>query len=333
MNNRNAYPAWIDLHLHLDGSLSTKTARKLAGMQGIPFPYTDEELKNAMSIMGDCRNLNEYLERFSLPCSLLHIREALYLCTYELLEELEAQGLQYAEIRFAPQKSAHGGMTQYEAVKIVLRAIKDAPLPCGLILSMMREQNNRAENLETVEVAKAFHGKGVVAVDLAGAEALYPTHMFNEEFAAVRAAGVPLIVHAGEAAGAESVREAIEAGAVRIGHGVRALEDPEVIRMLVEHEVTLELCPTSNINTAIFPSYKAYPLRQLMDAGVRVSINTDNMTVSNTTLHQEWQHMIDALHLTEIEIHRIVRDTIRASFAPKSLFGPSFFHAHRELLI
>ena len=238
---------------------------------------------------------------------------------YELLDELSAQGLQYAEVRFAPQKSEEKGFSQYEVVKVVLRAIEDAAFPCGLILSMMRGDDNHAQNMETVEVAKAFHGHGVVAVDLAGAEALYPTHSFKEEFAAVRAAGVPLIVHAGEAAGAQSVREAIEAGAVRIGHGVRALEDPDVLRLLVDRHITLELCPTSNLNTGLFPSYEAYPLRRLMDAGVHVSINTDNMTVSSTTLRAEWQHMMDAFHLTDEEINRIVQDTINASFAPKEL--------------
>ena len=94
MNSTNAFPAWIDLHLHLDGSISPKTARKLAGMQGLPFLYTDDELQNAMSVMGNCRSLNDYLERFSLPCSLLHIREALYLCMYELLDELFGHGAQ-----------------------------------------------------------------------------------------------------------------------------------------------------------------------------------------------------------------------------------------------
>lgn len=321
MNNTNGFPAWIDLHLHLDGSIAPKTARKLAGMQGIPFPYTDEELQQAMSVMDKCSSLNDYLERFSLPCSLLHIREALYLCMYELLDELYAQGLQYAEVRFAPQKSTEEGLSQYDVVKIVLRAIEDAPLPCGLILSMMRGADTHAQNMETIEVAKAFYGKGVVAVDLAGAEALYPTHMFKDEFAAVRAAGIPLIIHAGEAAGSESVREAIESGAVRIGHGVRALEDPDVVKMLVERNILLELCPTSNLHTAIFPSYEAFPLRRLMDAGVKVSINTDNMTVSNTTLQEEWRHMIETHHLTYREVSRIVSDTIEASFAgPKELF-------------
>lgn len=314
MNNTASYPAWIDLHLHLDGSISIKTARKLAEIQGIALPEDDEELRQRMSITEECRDLNDYLGRFDLACSLLMTREGLYVCAKEFLKELEEQGLQYAEIRFAPQHSMSQTLTQYEAAEAVLQAIHESSMPCGLILSMMRHDTTHRKNMETVEVAEALHGKGVVAVDLAGAEALFPTYTFHEEFAAVRAAGIPLIVHAGEAAGAQSVREAIEAGAVRIGHGVRALEDPSVVQQLVERQITLELCPTSNLNTGIFASYKEYPLRRLMEAGVRVSINTDNMTVSNTTLRREWDHMIRAFRLTDEEIAKIVSDTQKAAF-------------------
>jgi adenosine deaminase len=314
MNNTASYPAWIDLHLHLDGSISIKTARKLAEIQGIALPEDDEELRQRMSITEECRDLNDYLGRFDLACSLLMTREGLYVCAKEFLKELEEQGLQYAEIRFAPQHSMSQTLTQYEAAEAVLQAIHESSMPCGLILSMMRHDTTHRKNMETVEVAEALHGKGVVAVDLAGAEALFPTYTFHEEFAAVRAAGIPLIVHAGEAAGAQSVREAIEAGAVRIGHGVRALEDPSVVQLLVERAITLELCPTSNLNTGIFASYKEYPLRRLMEAGVRVSINTDNMTVSNTTLRREWDHMIRAFRLTDEEIAKIVSDTQKAAF-------------------
>jgi len=314
MNNTASYPAWIDLHLHLDGSISIKTARKLAEIQGIALPEDDEELRQRMSITEECRDLNDYLGRFDLACSLLMTREGLYVCAKEFLKELEEQGLQYAEIRFAPQHSMSQTLTQYEAAEAVLQAIHDSSMPCGLILSMMRHDTTHRKNMETVEVAEALHGKGVVAVDLAGAEALFPTYTFHEEFAAVRAAGIPLIVHAGEAAGAQSVREAIEAGAVRIGHGVRALEDPSVVQQLVERQITLELCPTSNLNTGIFASYEEYPLRRLMEAGVRVSINTDNMTVSNTTLRREWDHMIRAFRLTDEEIAKIVSDTQKAAF-------------------
>lgn len=314
MNNTASYPAWIDLHLHLDGSISIKTARKLAEIQGIALPEDDKELRQRMSITEECRDLNDYLGRFDLACSLLMTREGLYVCAKEFLKELEEQGLQYAEIRFAPQHSMSQTLTQYEAAEAVLQAIRESSMPCGLILSMMRHDTTHRKNMETVEVAKVLHGKGVVAVDLAGAEALFPTYTFHEEFAAVRAAGIPLIVHAGEAAGAQSVREAIEAGAVRIGHGVRALEDPSVVQQLVERAITLELCPTSNLNTGIFASYKEYPLRRLMEAGVRVSINTDNMTVSNTTLRREWDHMIRAFRLTDEEIAKIVSDTQKAAF-------------------
>ena len=314
MNNTASYPAWIDLHLHLDGSISIKTARKLAEIQGIALPEDDEELRQRMSITEECRDLNDYLGRFDLACSLLMTREGLYVCAKEFLKELEEQGLQYAEIRFAPQHSMSQTLTQYEAAEAVLQAIHESSMPCGLILSMMRHDTTHRKNMETVEVAEALHGKGVVAVDLAGAEALFPTYTFHEEFAAVRAAGIPLIVHAGEAAGAQSVREAIEAGAVRIGHGVRALEDPSVVQQLVERQITLELCPTSNLNTGIFTSYNEYPLRRLMEAGVRVSINTDNMTVSNTTLRREWDHMIRAFRLTDEEIAKIVSDTQKTAF-------------------
>ena len=314
MKNTASYPAWIDLHLHLDGSISIKTARKLAEIQGIALPEDDEELRQRMSITEECRDLNDYLGRFDLACSLLMTREGLFVCAKEFLKELEEQGLQYAEIRFAPQHSMSQTLTQYEAAEAVLQAIHESSMPCGLILSMMRHDMTHRKNMETVEVAEALHGKGVVAVDLAGAEALFPTYTFHEEFAAVRAAGIPLIVHAGEAAGAQSVREAIKAGAVRIGHGVRALEDPSVVQQLVERQITLELCPTSNLNTGIYRTYADYPLRRLMDAGVRVCINTDNMTVSNTTLRREWDHMIRAFRLTDEEIAKIVSDTQKAAF-------------------
>ena len=108
-------------------------------------------------------------------------------------------------------------------------------------------------------------------------------------------------------------------GAVRIGHGVRSLEDPSVVQLLADRKVMLELCPTSNLQTGIFPSYDAYPIRQLMDAGVRVCINTDNMTVSDTTLAKEWQYIIETAHLTKGEVRTIRRDTIEATFAPEKI--------------
>lgn len=313
--------ALIDLHLHLDGSMPLHTARRLAEMQGVSIPESDEELHAMMSLTDDCKDLNDYLARFDLACSLLHTREALDICTYDLLCELHEQGLIYAEIRFAPQKSCEKGLTQTQAVEAVLQGIRRAPIPCGLIVSMMRgnDQATHDANLETVRVAKEYLGRGVVALDLAGAEGLFPTYDFEYAFALARENHIPIIIHAGEAAGADSVWEAIHAGAVRIGHGVRGLENKRVIDELIARDITLELCPTSNIDTGIYRSYTDYPLRQLLDAGVKVCVNTDDMTVSNTDLQQEWHHLIETFQLHEFEIGHMLLNSVNASFAPEPL--------------
>ena len=304
----------IDLHLHIDGSIPVQTARKLAQMQGIDIPEKEDDLKALMSLTPECKNLNDYLHRFAFALSLLQTPEALQICTEDLLAVLHEQGITYAEIRFAPQLTMRKGMSQYDAAGAVLEGIRHAAIPCGLILSMMRGMTNHAANKETLFVAKEYFGKGVVCVDLAGAEAMFPTSDFTDEFRMAQQLGLPLIVHAGEAAGAPSVRAAVLAGARRIGHGVRSLEDPSVVKLLVERGITLELCPTSNLQTGIFSSYEEYPLRELMNAGVKVCLNTDNMTISNTTLKEEWQHMIDAQHLTAAEIQQLEQNAREAAF-------------------
>ena len=311
--------ALIDLHLHLDGSMPLRTARRLAQQQGVEIPRSDEELKAMMSLTEDCKDLNDYLSRFDLACSLLHTREGLSTCAYDLLCDLHDQGLIYAEIRFAPQKSCERGLNQRQAVEAVLDGLSRAPIPSRLIVSMMRGNDTREANLETVRIAKEFLGRGVVAVDLAGAEGLFPTSDYEYAFAEARRNNVPIIIHAGEASGADSVWEAIQCGAVRIGHGVRGLENKRVIDELIARDITLELCPTSNIDTGLYRSYGEYPLRRLMDAGVKVCVNTDDMTVSNTDLQKEWQHLIETFQLHEFEIGHMLLNSVNASFAPEPL--------------
>ena len=188
-------------------------------------------------------------------------------------------------------------------------------LRSNLILCCMRGKDNREENLETIRVAKECLWKGVGAVDLAGAEALFPTENFAGLFALAKELEIPYTIHAGEAVGPESVYKALEFGAKRIGHGVRSIEDENLMKRLAEEEITLELCPTSNLNTSIFSSYEEYPLRKLMEAGVKVTINTDNMTVSNTTVAAELQHMMEAVQLTEEEMHQLAENAASAAFA------------------
>lgn len=306
--------ALIDLHLHLDGSLSLDSVKKLAAMQDIDIPKDDEELRERLQVSEGCRDLNEYLEKFDFPCSLMQTTVGISEAVRNLEAELAAQGLIYAEIRFAPQLHTLQGLTQTQVVEAAVSGMGQSSLKSNLILCCMRGADNHEANMETVYVAKEFLGKGVCAVDLAGAEALFPTENFADLFAKAREWKVPFTIHAGEADGPVSVCKALEFGAKRIGHGVRSLEDGELVKRLAAAGIPLELCPTSNLNTSMFDNYEAYPLRKLMEAGVKVTINTDNMTVSNTTVAEELQHMVKALYLTKEELRQLVYNAAEGSF-------------------
>lgn len=304
---------WIDLHLHLDGSLSVQTVKLLAQMQNIPID-DDTRLKERLSVGRNCRDLNEYLERFDFPLSLLQTGAAISESVYLLQEELKEQGLDYAEIRFAPQLHCQKGLSQDEVVQYALDGLDRSDFDARLILCCMRGADNHAENIETVEVARRYFGKGVCAVDLAGAEGLFPTADFADIFALAREYDIPFTIHAGEADGAESIRAAIDFGARRIGHGVRAIEDKALVREIAEKGIVLEMCPTSNLNTCAVDDIKNYPIKEFMDMGVKVTINTDNMTVSDTTLAAEFKLIKDTFDLTEDEMKTLSTNVENARF-------------------
>ncbi len=283
----------IELHLHLDGSLRPQTVWELAKEQKIELPFQSvEEVKDKMEVPKDCKTLPEYLERFELPLLVLQQEEALERVTYELVEDLENLSVTYAEIRFAPQLSTKQGLSQAQVVEAVIRGAKRGmkdhnKIRVGLILCCMRGEELFKDNMETIEVAKQYLGDVVCAVDLAGAESLFPTELFEDIFQKAKDYEIPMTIHAGEADGAESVWKALSYGTKRIGHGVRAIEDPELIKKLVEDQITLEVCVTSNYQTKAVESIEVHPIRKLFDAGVRVTINSDNMTVSDTNIQKE----------------------------------------------
>lgn len=284
-------------------------------MQSISLPESDEELKQMLQVDDDCKDLNEYLEKFVLTVSLLQTKEALSTAVYNLETELKELGLLYAEIRFAPQLHTQNGLTQAEIVEAAIEGMSRCDLRSTLILCCMRGDDNREQNLETVEVAKEFLGKGVSAIDIAGAEALFPTKDFEDVFLLATQLGVPFTIHAGEADGAASVRSALSFGAKRIGHGVRSAEDEELIKLLAKEGIVLELCPTSNMNTNVFDSLSEYPLLKFLEAGVKVTVNSDNMVVSGTNVQAEYQKMIDTFDLTDDQLKTLVENAIDASYA------------------
>lgn len=298
----------IELHLHLDGSLRPETVWELAKEQKIDLMVkTVEDVRHKMEVPENCKTLEEYLERFEMPLMVLQKADALERAAFELTEDLAGLGVTYAEIRFAPQLSLNGGLTQEEVTEAVIcgvkRGMRQYPqIRVGLILCCMRGNTNQELNIKTVETAKKYLGEVVCAVDIAGSESLFPTELFAPVFAKVREYGIPMTIHAGEAAGPDSIRTALSYGARRIGHGVAAIEDPKLMKILAEEGITLEVCVTSNYQTKVVPSIEAHPLKRLFDAGIHVTVNSDNMTCSKTNIQKEIVLLKNVLGFTDREI-------------------------------
>lgn len=313
----------IDLHLHLDGSLAPQEVLQLAAMSGVALPCsTADGLLPLLEAEQDCQSLGEYLEKFDLPLQVLQTEETIAFAVYSLVKRLAEQGLVYAEVRFAPQLHLARGLTQEQVVAAAAQGLEKAIAGCGmpaqLILCCMRSDDNRDANFETVRVAKTFLGKGVCAVDLAGNEAAFPTKDFADVFSLAEQLGVPFIIHAGEAAGAESVYQALELGATRIGHGVRSIEDAKLLAVLQEKKVPLELCFTSNLQTKALKNAAEYPLPRYLDLGIPVTVNTDNMTVSGTDLRREYRLLQEQLQLSADGLKAIALNAANAAFVNDS---------------
>ena len=316
-NNINHY---IDLHAHLDGCITVGIAKKLAALQKITLPSAaDEELLSILSVPDTCEDLSDFLKCFDLPLSLLQTEESLEEAVYLVLSEMERDGVIYAELRFAPQLHTQKGMPQETAIQAALRGLKKSPIPGNLILCCMRGDSNQKENLETLELAKKYLVKdgGVVAIDLAGAEALFPTENYEDLFAKAGEYQVPFTIHAGEAGDADDVKTAIHMGATRIGHGVRIAGNEEVMQLVKDTGVFLEMCPTSNRQTKAVEEMSAYPLKTFLEKGLKVTLNTDDPAIERTTLFREFQYMESLLNLTEEQKKQLLLHSVEAAFTSK----------------
>ena len=306
----------VELHIHLDGSLSIENIKKIAILQNIDIPG-DAEIVNKM-MAKDCHDLNEFLTKFDFPLSLLQTKEGITNAVKNLEEELIQQGIIYAEIRFAPQLHVRKGLTVEEVVNAAIEGLKLSSLKSNLILCCMRG-NNHEENIETVKLAKKYLGKGVCAIDLAGAEGLYPTSDYEDIFELANELCIPFTIHAGEADGPSSVYEAVRFGAKRIGHGVRSIEDSNLVQLIKDKGITLEICPTSNIYTGIYDKISDIPIKEFIDNGVKITINTDDPVICNTTLKNELTLVKDVFNLTDKEMIKLQLNAINASFASKEV--------------
>ena len=310
----------IDLHLHLDGSLSVKDCEYLAKLQGIDL---GEDFPSNLYVPQDCPSLEEYLTKFELPLKLLQSKEAIEYAAYSLTSRLAEMGYIYAEIRYAPLLHLQKGLTQLEVAKSALvgleKALKEHPeFEANLILCCMRHAPKEL-NLETVEVAHQLKGTRVVAVDLAGAEKLHPSSYFKEVFALAKQYQLNITIHAGEATGSDEIMMALDNGATRIGHGVHLSLDEMTVNRVIKENICFEFCPTSNLQTKSLSTYKDVPLKQFVDRGIKVTINSDNMTVSNVTAISEMSIMKKTFNLSKEEVNTLLTTSIEHAFADEKV--------------
>lgn len=311
---------YIELHAHLDGSITPAIARRLAQIQNLALPADDNTLAQMLSVPDTCTSLNDFLKCFDLPCSLLQTPEALCEAVRLVLDTMRQDGVLYAELRFAPQLHTNNGMSQEDAVKAALSGLEHAPIPANLILCCMRGMGNESANMQTVELAHRYltHDHGVVALDLAGAEALYPTSRYIPLFEQAACRHIPFTIHAGEAAGAEEVITAIRMGASRIGHGVRIHHNPHAMELVRSLGIPLELCPTSNRQTHAIADMSDYPLVRFLNYGIRATINTDDMAIEQTTLSGEFHYIRTHYGISPQQEQILLHNSIEAAFAPET---------------
>ena len=304
----------IVLHLHLDGSIDMEDAYLWAKEDGLKI--TKKELEQELQVNDDCHNLNDYLEKFDLPCKLLQTCERLEKTSYHLFLKLSKMNVKYAEVRFAPNKHLAKNLTLDDVVISVINGMNKANVETGImggiILSMMRG-DSKEDNIRVINLAQKYLKKGVVAIDLAGAEAIYPTTDYVDLFRYAKIKGIPFTIHAGEAAGVESIKAALDAGAKRIGHGIRAIDDEAIQKIIIDKQVLLEVCMTSNYQTEAVKG--KHPIEKLYNNGIKISINTDNDTVSNIDINKEYTKILNETDLTMDDLEKCNKESIDYIFA------------------
>jgi adenosine deaminase len=310
-----------DLHVHLDGSLRLETIIDLARIHGVELPSTDPaELGRAMNLGQNCGSLVEYLKAFDVTLRVMQHEDALFRVAYELAEDAARENVRYMEVRYAPMLHTRRGLkltSVVEAVLAGLRAAHDAfGTESNVIVCGIRNISPES-SLEMAELAVAYKGRGVVGFDLAGAEYDNPAKHHRKAFQLVRDNNINTTIHAGEAYGPESIAQALHVcGAHRIGHGVRLRENGDLLHYINDHRIPLECCPSSNVQTGAVRDLASHPLKLYFDLGLRVTVNTDNRLVTDTTVSHELWHCHTQMGLGLNDIKTIIVGGFKSAFLP-----------------
>ena len=305
----------IELHCHLDGSLRPETIIDIALKDGIQLPsYERNELQKELIAPLECESLDDYLKRFALPNLVMQSKENLRRITFELFEDAAKENVKYMEVRFAPLLHTLKGLDVEEIIQAVLEGMEAAvnryDIRGNIILSCMRTMPVESA-FEVVEKGRKFLGKGVVAIDLCASEEEGFCRRFIEPIALARNYGYRVTIHAGETGVGKNVLEAVELlGAERIGHGVFIKDCPEAYTIVKDRQVVLEMCPTSNVQTKAVRDYREHPIYQFHKDGIKVTINTDNRTVSDTTMTKECQIVNSEFNLSGEDYRQIYVNSV-----------------------
>lgn len=324
------------LHDHLDGGLRPATVVELADQFGYAeLPATDvDELATWFKTQAHSGSLVRYLEPFAHTVGVMQNPEALHRVAYECAEDLAADSVVYAEVRFAPELHIDNGLSLDAVVDAVLAGFADGakaaaaagkPITVRCLVTAMR---HAARSREIAELAVRFRDLGVVGFDIAGAEAGYPPTRHLDAFEYMRGNNARFTIHAGEAFGLPSIHEAIAfCGADRLGHGVRIVDDIETMpdgsmrlgrlaSILRDKRIPFEMCPSSNVQTGAAPSIEGHPFDMLARLRFRVTVNTDNRLMSDTTMSQEMLRLVEAFGYGWSDLERFTINAMKSAFIP-----------------
>lgn len=318
-----------DLHVHLDGSLRLSTILDLADKQRVELPARDEDgLRKAMNVGQNCGSLVEYLKAFDVTLRVMQTEDSLRRIAYELAEDAARENVRYMEVRYSPMLHTRRGLkltTVVEAVLEGLRAAQDEHgIESNVILCGIRNVSPES-SLEMAELAVAYKNRGVVGFDLAGAEYDHPAKHHKQAFQLVRSNNINVTIHAGEAYGPESIHQAIHVcGAHRIGHGCRLREDGDLLHYVNDHRIALECCPSSNVQTGAIKTLASHPIKLYKNLGLRVTVNTDNRLVTDTTVSKELWLCHKEMGFTLADLKQIILSGFKSAFLP--------FHVKQQYL-
>ncbi|WP_434950039.1 adenosine deaminase [Shewanella sp. HL-SH4] len=313
----------VDLHRHLDGNVRVQTIWELGHKHGIVLPADSlETLAPFVQIQGKENSLVAFLKKLDWMVAVLADLDAVKRVAYENVVDAKVSGLDYAELRFSPYYMAMNHNLPIEAVvEAVIDGVaagtKEHDVKINLIGIMSRSFGQEKCRLELEGLLA--HKDKIVAIDLAGDELGFPGDLFTEHFKRVRDADLQITAHAGEAAGPESMWQAIEVlGATRIGHGVNAIRDPKLMEYLAKHRIGIESCPTSNLHTSTIADYDSHPFMQFFNSGVLIGLNTDDPGVSNIDINHEYRVAKSEMGLTDEQLSQVQRNGVEMAFMSDS---------------